>query len=193
MPSTYAHYRLGQEVYKSVSALARTAIKSHKELFDIGLHGPDILFYYRPLAVCTINKQGYDMHARSGLEFFKRAGEIFCEADEDDKEALLAYIYGYCCHFALDVSCHGYIDEKIAKDGVSHTEIEVEFDRSLMIKDGYDPITHSLTDHIKINNTNAAYICRFYDYLTKDDIIKALDGMVSYNKLLIAPSRIKGQ
>ena len=50
MPSTYAHYRLGQEVYKSVSALARTAIKSHKELFDIGLHGPDILFYYRPLA-----------------------------------------------------------------------------------------------------------------------------------------------
>lgn len=191
MPSTYAHYRLGQEVYKSVSALARTAIKSHKELFDIGLHGPDILFYYRPLAVCTINKQGYDMHARSGLEFFKRAGEIFCEADEDDKEALLAYIYGYCCHFALDVSCHGYIDEKIAKDGVSHTEIEVEFDRSLMIKDGYDPITHSLTDHIKVNNTNAAYICRFYNYLTKDDIIKALDGMVSYNKLLIAPSRIK--
>lgn len=93
MPSTYAHYRLGQEVYKSVSALARTAIKSHKELFDIGLHGPDILFYYRPLAVCTINKQGYDMHARSGLEFFKRAGEIFCESDEDDKEALLAYIW----------------------------------------------------------------------------------------------------
>ena len=89
MPSTYAHYRLGQEVYKSVSALARTAIKSHKELFDIGLHGPDILFYYRPLAVCTINKQGYDMHARSGLEFFKRAGGIFCEADEDDKEVLI--------------------------------------------------------------------------------------------------------
>jgi len=44
------------------------------------------------------------MHARSGLEFFKRAGEIFCEADEDHKEALLAYIYGYCCHFVLDVS-----------------------------------------------------------------------------------------
>lgn len=75
MPSTYAHYRLGQEVYKSVSALARTAIKSHKELFDIGLHGPDILFYYRPLAVCTINKQGYDMHARSGLEFLREQGK----------------------------------------------------------------------------------------------------------------------
>ena len=69
MPSTYAHYRLGQEVYKSVSALARTAIKSHKELFDIGLHGPDILFYYRPLAVCTINKQGMICMQEADLNF----------------------------------------------------------------------------------------------------------------------------
>ena len=150
-----------------------------------------ILFYYQPLAVCAVNKQGYDMHEKSGLEFFKKAGRLFCEADDDDKEALLAYIYGYCCHFALDVSCHGYIDEKIAKDGVSHTEIEVEFDRSLMLKDGYDPITHILTDHIKANNANASYICRFYDYLTSGDIVKALEGMISYNKLLVAPSRLK--
>lgn len=49
MPSTYAHYRLGQEVYKSVSALARTAIKSHKELFDIGLHGQ---IYYFIIDTC---------------------------------------------------------------------------------------------------------------------------------------------
>ena len=32
----------------------------------------------------------------------------------------------------------GYIDEKIAKSGISHTEIEVEFDRNLMEKDGLD-------------------------------------------------------
>ena len=191
MPSTYAHYRMGQEVYKKLPALERATIKRHKELYDIGLHGPDILFYYKPLAVCSINKQGYDMHARSGKEFFAKAGKLFLEADDDDKEAMLAYIYGYCCHFALDVSCHGYIDEKIAKDGVSHTEIEVEFDRSLMLKDGYDPIRHCLTNHIKINNANSSIICRFYDYLTKDDISKALDGMISYNNLLIAPSKVK--
>ncbi len=63
MPSTYAHYRMGQEVYKSLPALARTTINNHKELYDIGLHGPDILFYYQPLAVCAVNKQGYDMHS----------------------------------------------------------------------------------------------------------------------------------
>ena len=83
MPSTYAHYRMGQEVYKSLPALARTTINNHKELYDIGLHGPDILFYYQPLAVCAVNKQGYDMHEKSGLEFFKKAGKLFCEADDE--------------------------------------------------------------------------------------------------------------
>jgi hypothetical protein len=57
----------------------------------------------------------------------KMADEIIETAS--DKEAALAYIYGFICHFALDSTCHGYIDEKIAQSGVSHTEIEVEFER----------------------------------------------------------------
>lgn len=48
MPSTYAHYRMGQEVIKQVSAPVRDIIMKHKQLYDIGLHGPDILFYYHP-------------------------------------------------------------------------------------------------------------------------------------------------
>ena len=73
MPSTYAHYRLGQEVYKSVSALARTAIKSHKELFDIGLHGPDILFYYKPLIYNNpTSKLGHKIHNENSNIFLKK-------------------------------------------------------------------------------------------------------------------------
>lgn len=72
MPSTYAHYRMGQEVYKSLPALARTTINNHKELYDIGLHGPDILFYYQPLAVCAVNKQGYDMHEKVVLNSLRK-------------------------------------------------------------------------------------------------------------------------
>ena len=189
MPSTYAHYIFGQQIRGRLSGYERKVIDKYPELFNIGLHGPDILFYYRPLGKNKVNQLGSRIHNESGAKFFVHAAKALHTHDQYEKH--LAYVYGVLCHFALDVSCHGYIDEKIAKDGVSHTEIEVEFDRSLMIKDGYDPITHSLTDHIKVNNTNAAYICRFYNYLTKDDIIKALDGMVSYNKLLIAPSRIK--
>lgn len=49
MPSTYAHYRLGQEVLDNLTGGIKSTILNHKELYDIGLHGPDILFYYKPL------------------------------------------------------------------------------------------------------------------------------------------------
>lgn len=131
------------------------------------------------------------MHGRSGREFFENAAKVISRLDARDERAALAYVYGFCCHFALDVSCHEYIDEKIAASGVSHTEIEVEFDRSLMIKDGFNPLTHSLTEHIIPTHENADIIRKFYDNLTTDEVIKALDGMIKYNKLLIAPSHLK--
>ena len=118
MPSTYAHYRMGQEVIKQVSVPAHDIIMKHKQLYDIGLHGPDILFYYHPLVTNPVNAIGYGLHERSGKYFFGKAAEIIETAS--DKEAALAYIYGFICHFALDSTCHGYIDEKIAQSGVSH-------------------------------------------------------------------------
>lgn len=160
MPSTYAHYRMGQEVIKQVSVPAHDIIMKHKQLYDIGLHGPDILFYYHPLVTNPVNAIGYGLHERSGKYFFGKAAEIIETAS--DKEAALAYIYGFICHFALDSTCHGYIDEKIAQSGVSHTEIEVEFDRSLMIEDGKDPVRQDLTKHIVPSMENASVIAPFF-------------------------------
>lgn len=54
----------------------------------------------------------------------------------------------------------------LQKRGISHTEIEVEFDRSLMITDGYDPIRHKLTDHIIPSMENAKVIQFFLKELT---------------------------
>ena len=34
-------------------------IMKHKQLYDIGLHGPDILFYYHPLVANPLNEIGY--------------------------------------------------------------------------------------------------------------------------------------
>ena len=129
------------------------------------------------------------MHSEPGIRFFKEAYDII--AEKKDKQAYLAYIYGFCCHFALDVSCHGYIDYKIKNSGISHTEIEVEFDRRLMLKDGYNPITHGLTGHINPNDYNSQIISSFYENITPGQVQQALKGMISYNKLLIAPSHIK--
>ena len=160
MPSTYAHYRMGQEVAEKLPEQIRKIVNQNKQLYDIGLHGPDILFYYHPLTLNRVNEIGYEMHKHSGKEFFEAAAEAIKKNPDDGQYQ--AYVYGFICHFALDATCHGYIDDKIAESGISHTEIEVEFDRSLMIADGKNPITNRLTDHIIPSETNAEIISPFF-------------------------------
>ena len=46
MPTTFAHDLFGKKVYKKLPEAMRRLVKEHKELYRIGLHGPDILFYY---------------------------------------------------------------------------------------------------------------------------------------------------
>lgn len=189
MPSTYAHYRLGQEARNNLGESERKVVEEYPELFLIGLHGPDILFYFNPLFNNQVNQIGYSMHGRPGKEFFKNAAEVIKQYPGNN--AYLSYVYGFICHFALDETCHGYIDEKIAASGISHTEIEVEFDRMLMIKDGYDPIRHRLTEHIVPSMENAEVIQAFFEGVDSVQVRKALNEMIKNNNLLIAPSKGK--
>ena len=191
MPSTYAHYRMGQEVARLVPNQMKEVIYKNQELFEIGLHGPDILFYYKPLISNKVNQIGYGMHEHPGRKFFAHAAEVIQENNGND--AYLAYVYGFICHFALDVTCHGYIDEKIAASGISHAEIEVEFDRELMIQDGLNPIVHKLTEHIVPSQENAEVIYPFFEGTEAQQVKKALEGMIFHNNLLIAPSKVKRQ
>lgn len=189
MPSTYAHLRFGKEVKEFVFPEGKKVIEEYPELFLIGLHGPDILFYYHPLFPNRINAIGYGTHEKSGKEFFENAARVIKK--NKGNAAYLSYIYGFICHFVLDVRCHRYIDEKIAESGVSHAEIEVEFDRELMVRDGFDPITRVLTNHINPSDFNAGIISAFFEGTTEKQVKKALKGMIFNNNLLIAPSHIK--
>lgn len=189
MPSTYAHYRMGKEVRSSLKEKEKKIVETYPELFLIGLHGPDILFYYNPLFINQVNRIGYEMHEKPGREFFENAAKVV--EQQRKKDAYLAYVYGFICHFALDETCHGYIGEKIEASGISHTEIEVEFDRMLMVKDGFDPIRHRLTDHIVPSMENAKVIQAFFEGADTAQVRKALKGMIASNNLLLAPSKKK--
>lgn len=146
MPSTYAHYRFGLDVCKTLQCREQKIIDAYPELYMIGLHGPDILFYYDALSSNSVNRTGYELHEKSGKIFFENARNVIASSKSPD--ASLSYAYGVLCHFALDVNCHAYVDEKIAISGISHAEIESEFDRSLMLLDGIEPTTHIQTAHI---------------------------------------------
>ena len=70
MPTTYAHYKFGKEVISALPRPLQTSVEQNRELFDMGLHGPDLLFYYRPAMKNTVNTQGYELHDKMADIFF---------------------------------------------------------------------------------------------------------------------------
>ena len=139
MPSTYAHRRFGANVLDHLPAPLREKLEAHRELYDIGLHGPDLLFYYHAEKSTPVAALGNAMHDEPGRTFFDRARRVVHE--EADREAALAYALGFVCHFALDSTCHPFVEQFTRESGVTHCEIETEFDNMLMRRDGYDPLT----------------------------------------------------
>lgn len=189
MPTTYAHYRLGDEVAKKLPASAKETVSAYRGLFDIGVHGPDIFFYHNPILKSDLVRLGEQMHHESGATFFKRAASVIRKNDQ--KEAHKAYMYGFLCHFAMDVTCHGYIGEMIEKTGIGHFEIEAEYDRELLQKDGYEAVSKCLTHHLYATDEHASVISDFWKEVSVKQTKQTLKRMIFFLNVLRAPSRIK--
>lgn len=189
MPSIYAHYRMGQEVLPRLPEEIRKTIAAETDLFNIGLHGPDLLFYYRPLEINRINRTGYAMHRRAGKELIAHAASAV--RSHYFSGGYFAYACGLICHFALDRQCHSYILEKIASGRVSHAELEMGFDRFLLIRDGFDPAVQNLTEHIRPDYRSARIISAFFPDIKAGHVLKAMKSMKLCSRLLLAPTRAR--
>lgn len=188
MPGTYAHYDFGKKVLEQSNNEVSNIISKNMELFFIGLHGPDIFFYYRPVLYNNpTSKLGHDIHWEKASVFFEKSRNIIEKSEEREKS--LAYTFGFLCHFMLDSECHPYIN-KITKDKkLSHTEIESEFDKLLIDKEGKNPFNIDLTTHIHTDSTLSEIISPFFNTKTSK-VTKALKSMKFYNSIFNSPNRL---
>ncbi len=189
MPSTYAHYRFGNDVLQRLGPSWKDCILIHRALFDIGVHGPDLFFFYRPFSSTPIRAIGYDTHAQTGHTFFGQAAQSVTASGFSP--AALAYAGGLLTHFALDSVCHPYVEQQVLSGAADHTEMEVAFDRFLLLKDGLDPLRRKPCGHILPSAENAAVIAPFFPPATPDQVLAAIRSFVSYNNWLHAPGGAK--
>lgn len=189
MPSTYAHRKFGARVLEQLPVELKKVVEGHRQLFDIGLHGPDLLFYYHAAKTNPVSSLGNAMHDRPGRVFFERARGVVCHAQ--DREAALAYALGFVCHFALDSTCHPYVERYTRESGVTHCEIETEFDNALMRRDGHDPLKFFTAGHIRVSEANAKVIMPFYEGITEQTTLEAIKGMIQVHRLLQASNAVK--
>lgn len=189
MPTSYAHYKFGQEVRKQLTGNVAQVIQEYPQLFDIGLHGPDLLFYYKALTKNKVNTMGFELHEYSGRYVFEQAAKVIREHNMDP--AHQAYIYGFLCHYSLDVTCHGCVNG-FAETGIAnHLEIEAELDREMLLRDGKDPVSTILTKHLHADRENAEVIKDFFPGLTTAEIEKTIKDMIFYLNFLVAPGKLK--
>ncbi len=182
MPSDYTHLHFGKKLLPLMPERMQTAVKENRELFEIGLQGPDILFFHSPIGNTSVSKTGYAMHRASAKDFFSPARGILEE--HSNPSAALAYLAGFLGHYALDSTCHGYIENKIKISGLTHSEIEKEFDRYLMVKDQADNAELNASKSIIASRKNAEIISRFFPTIQEKDVLRSLRFMrLSINML----------
>lgn len=186
MPSTFAHYYFGHEVLKNLDVRARNIILGDKKIFDIGLHGPDIFFYYKPFMVNKVLIMGHDMHRENVDGFIERSA---CHIGHmKDKRAAISYMMGFICHFALDSECHTIVEKWVKISGVSHTEIEMEFDKSLLRSVGINPLEYRFGKHLPTYGVNTDVIDKIYHL--KNGVV---NHAVRYMKLCLRVFNIKNE
>ncbi|MCI5902250.1 MAG: zinc dependent phospholipase C family protein [Blautia sp.] len=181
MPTTYAHDLFGKKVYKLLPEEMKRVVYRNRELYRIGQHGPDILFYFC-LGVNPVTRFGVMMHQEKAADFFRRGMKIV--RDEKD-EALYGYLIGFACHYILDSTCHPYINEMDHEGKVTHTLLEKEMDRELMLRTGKDPLVYHPSDCVVPRLEYAAVIHRALPGIPTRILYLSLKLMKFFTNLMV--------
>lgn len=189
MPGLTAHYIFGQKVLEKYPENIKQIILKNKNLFDIGLLGPDILFYYKPIKRNHVTKCARYLHRLKGKEVFDYALQSL--ENVENKEAYISYILGFICHFTFDSNAHGYIQKKIKTDKINHHTIEWEFERYIMNKNNITPKRHNRTKWININKKDSEIISTFFKNITPNEIYHSINKIHLYDSLMVSYTPIK--
>lgn len=150
MPAAFAHDLYGRRVYLEVDPKVKRIIRKERYCYLLGVHGPDLLFFYRALGKNRVNQKGVRMHMEPAARLFETGREeIRKAADRKERDALTAFLLGISCHYALDHSLHGYINRQEKRTGITHAEIETELERRLLMRENMRPLHSNLTCHLR--------------------------------------------
>ena len=184
MPASYAHYRFGKLLLPGLPADVRQCIQRFRRLYDTGLQGPDLFFYYNIFGKSAIGDLGDAFHRQTGSEFFTRV------CAQADTEAAQAYLYGLLAHYCLDSQSHPFVNQMVTIGEADHVTLESEFERVLMEKDGIaSPQTYDRSKHIRLTRGECMTVSGFFPPATGANISRSVKGMEYSLRFLSAANR----
>lgn len=141
MPSSMTHTYFAMDVYKNLPTKHQLNISSNLELFKLFSQGSDPFMFYNFLlgkkAKIMKNIQK-TMHEEKTSEFFLNIIKYIHQNKLQSSSETMSYLYGYICHYYLDLHTHPYIlyksgtfdpkDKKTYKYNAVHQQIEYAID-----------------------------------------------------------------
>ena len=187
MPSHYSHHRFGKDVLPAIPADCQRLIQRFRRLYNIGLQGPDLFFYYNPFLKTETGELGKKFHRMTGREFFTQACEIL---RKNTSEGAAAYLYGLLAHYCLDSVVHPFVHELTDEGPLGHVELEVEFDRYLLQLDGkHPPQTYRMGKYYKITRGECVTVSQFFPPVTPGAIYRSTRNMIRSDWFLKGKNR----
>lgn len=168
MPANYTHRVFGREVLAVLSPAVLCRIQDNPLLFQMGLHGPDLLFYYKPLCSTPLGKLGHSLHNHTGREVLTVLLDAVGGFPASRQDAAMAYTLGFACHYLLDSACHPYVYGLIQSGKADHCTIEAQMDLWLMVRDGLSPLETDSVSHLSgMRQEDFAVIAPLFAALSK--------------------------
>lgn len=189
MPGNYAHFRFGSELLPTLPPEVRRTVGRFRQLYDMGLHGPDLLRYHDPLIHDSTVKLCAKYHDQTGVVFFERV----CRAVRlNPSEGAMAYLYGVLAHYVLDSMSHPFIRRMVESGKATHNQIETEFDRYLLVMDGKSPAhLYDQTPHMRLTPGECETVAIFYPNVRASAVERSVKLMKTITQMMTVPRGTK--
>lgn len=203
MPSVVAHCWYGDVAFNKIADDSlRNAIKRNHGVYMLGCQGPDLFYYYHrfPWVNQKKNPKVHDFGNKLHEIIINDAIGKYCEYVIDSRnEIAIAYLAGYLAHWALDSTCHPYINYKTGSIkgniGYDHQYFEEQIDKGLL-----DILNMSIVDYqpVKLvkHHKNLSRILfemnkTVFDDIQFDEVRDSIKGFCGIQKFLYDPKGSK--
>lgn len=187
MPANYAFHRFGAEALRRLPEKQQRPIQRFRRLYNGGLHGADLFFYFRPMLQTPVRELYHTYHSMSGREFFTQACDLL---KQNPSEGGTACLYGLLANYCLSTRLSPLFREAMTAGNLSRTELEVELDRYLLCLDGKMPAhTQDISPSFKMTRGECVTMSLFYPPVTPANFHAAYSSMVFWTRRMAAKKR----
>ena len=112
MPSSMTHTYFGMDVYKGLKQNYRDKIKNSLEYYKLFCQGSDPFMFYGFFIgkkAKKVKKIQTMMHKTKTRDFFLTTIKYIYDNKLSNNSEVMAYLYGYICHYYLDLYTHPFI------------------------------------------------------------------------------------